>query len=319
MCKWKDVFCVNIPLSVFKQLLALLVVLVIGYAARLFGVLDKNTTKKLNAFIMSVSYPLMLLMAFQQKFSAKMFGVFCTIFAISLVLHIVPTILVIFLFRSNKITESSVLRFSVIMPSGGFIGIPLLNIIFGDLGAFYGASFLLFSTLYMWTVGAFILSAGKKRSFKTQLKALVSPSLIGVVVGFLLFLCHIKLPVFFGTALGAVGNITVPLAMLVLGSMLREVTLKDVFLKVDIYIAAAIKLLAFPFVVLIICLIFGVSKWNAYTCILMSALPTNAAVIFMAERYGASRTKAIACAELINILSVITVPLVMAITGLAVK
>lgn len=309
----------NIPLSVFKQLLALVLVLVIGYAARLFGALDKNTTKKLGAFVMSVSYPLMIMMAFQQKFSAKNLGLFCTVFGIAFVLHLVPTFLVLFMFRTNKITEASVLRFSVIIPSGGFIGIPLLKIIFGDLGAFYGASFLLFSTLYTWTVGAFMLSAGRKRSLKTQLKALVSPSLIGAVVGFLLFLCHIQLPAFCATALNLVGDMSVPLSMLILGSTLREISLKDAFFKADVYIAAAVKLVAFPFVVLVLCLILGISKWTAYTCILLSALPTNASVVYTAERFGASRTKAIACAEFINILSVVTVPLVMAVAGLAVK
>lgn len=307
----------KIPLNVLEQMIALLLVMAIGYGVRLFGVLDKNTTKRLGVFLMSVTYPIMLLMSFQQTFSAKTFGLFCTVFGISALIHIIPTLLCVFLFRAGKLSESAVLRFCVIFPNGAFVGIPLLKLIFGDLGAFYGASFVAFSLLYTCTVGVFMLSS--KKSVKNQLKALANPALIGAAVGFLLFLCHIRLPYFCSAALNTVGDMSVPLSMIILGSALREISLKDVLVNINTYVAAAIKLVAFPFVVLVICLIFGIPKWTAYVCILMAALPSTSTVVYMTEKYGSSRTRAVSSAALINALAVITVPLVMVIAELAVK
>ncbi len=299
------------------QLLALLLVLLVGYGARLFGLLDKNSTKKLGAFLLNVCYPLLIIASFNQKFSGAYVQYLGTVLVIAIVLHIVPTIVTIFLFRGNKATEASVLRFAAIFQNCGFIGLPLLKITFGELGAFYGASFILFSSFYTATVGAFMLSAGRKRSFGTQLKALADPALIGSVIGVVLFFCHIQLPSFIGNGVGIVGDMAIPLSFVVLGSMLREVSLADVFARVDVYISAGIKLVALPCLVLIACMIFGISKWTAYICVLMSALPAPMYTPILAEKFGANRVKSLAVAELTTILSVFTLPLVMYITSLA--
>ncbi len=306
-------FCLNI----FIQLLALLIVMVIGYAARLFGLLDKNTTKKLASFLMGVCYPLLMIVSFRQELSVNGVGLMGTVLVIAFIIHLVPTVISIFLFRGNKLSEAAALRFGTVFQSCGFVGYPLLKAVFGDLGAFYCACFVLFSTLYMWTVGAFMLSVGKKRSLGTHLKALANPTLIGAVVGVLLFLCRIKLPSFLMLSFSAVGEMAIPLSMIVLGSMLRELPLNEVFLSIDTYIAAFIKLIALPFAVLVGCMIFGISKWTSYICILMAALPTTVCAPLMAEKFGASRVKATACAQLTTVLSTVSVPLVMYIASLA--
>lgn len=301
----------------FVQLFALLVALVIGWGARVFGLLDRVTTKKLSLLLMNVCYPLLVISSFQQGFSSSSVGLLGTVLVIALIVHLIPTVIAFLLFRGSRPTEAAALRFCATFPSCGVVGIPLFRALFGDLGAFYGACFTLFSMVYMWTLGAFMLSAGRKGSFASCLKELLNPCVAGAIVGALVFVLRIHLPDFIAVPIGYVGGMSVPLAMIILGSMIREVPLKSIFLSADVYISAFIKLLALPLLVLLGCMILNISKWTALMNVLAAALPTTMYAPLLAERFGASKAKSTAAATVATVLSVLTVPLVMYFAGLA--
>lgn len=313
--------------SVSTQVVSLFLIMLIGYAARIFGVIDRGSTKKLSKLMVYVTNPLLIITSFQQVFDSasladmklgQKLGLMFTVVGISVLVHLAATAIAIFMFRGKNPRESAVYRFSIIFSNCGFMGYPLLRAVFPENGMFYGACYVLFFTVYMWTFGVFLLSAGSGKGGGVALKkAFVNPGFIAAIVGMLLFVCGINLPSVLSSTMSMTADMTFPLSMIIIGSMLRELPLKDVFFNPDAYIVAFIKNLALPLLVLLTCVILDVSKGNAYICVIMASTPVAAKAPIMAELYGGSRDKALACVELTTILSVVTIPLVMYLTSMA--
>lgn len=312
--------------SVSTQVVSLFLIMLIGYGARIFGIIDKSSTKKLSKFMVYITNPLLIITSFQQVFASsslldmkfgQKIGIMFTVIGISVIVHFVATAIAMFMFRGKNLKDAAVYRFSIIFSNCGFMGYPLLRAVFPENGMFFGACYVLFFTVFMWSFGVFLLSSSSGKGGVALKKAFVNPGFIAAMVGVLLFVCGIKLPAVISSTMGMTADMTFPLSMIIIGSMLRELPLRDVFVNPDAYIVAFIKLLALPLLILIFCVIFGVSQGNAYICVIMASTPVAAKAPIVAELYGGSRGKALACVELTTILSVVTIPLVMYITSQA--
>ncbi len=314
--------------AVSTQVVSLFLIMIIGYGARFIGLIDKLTTDKLSKFMVYVTNPLLIIVSFQQVFdSASLAGqtlgtklsLMLTVLGISIIVHVAATVVALFMFRGKNVRESAVYRFCIIFSNCGFMGYPLLRAAFPDTGLFYGACYVLFFTVYMWSFGVFLLSTGNGKGGGFALKkTFLNPGFIAAIIGVLLFVLGIKLPAAIMDTFSMTADMTFPLSMIVIGSMLRELNLKEVFLNPDAYIVTFVKNLALPLLILLACVIFGVSKGNAYICIIMAATPVAAKAPILASVYGGSKNKALACVELSTILSVLTIPLVMFIADQAI-
>jgi len=307
----------NTASIVSTQVVSLFIIMVIGYLSRAFGIIDRGSTKKLSKLLVYVTNPLLIIMAFQQAFSTQKLSIMLTVIGVSVVVHLLATVVALCMFRGKDIRESRVYRFCIIYANCGYMGYPLLQAVFPTNGLFYGACYVLFFNIYLWTFGVLLLTSGRKGNYVSLRKAFVNPGVIGAGIGFFLFITGISLPNVVASALGSTANLTFPLSMIILGSMLREVSLVEVFTNIDAYIVAFVKLLALPLTVLLGCVIFGVAEGTTYICVIMAATPVAAKAPIMAEVYGADKNKTLVCVELTTLLSVITIPIVMYITQLA--
>lgn len=302
---------------VSKQVFSLFVILIIGYLASSFGFLSKKTADGMSKLLVYVTNPLVIFMAFQQGIGAGKWGEMFTIIGVSCIIHIGATLLAMFMFRHRPGREANALRFSVIFSNCGYMGYPLLRAVFPQNGMFYGACYVLFFTLYMWTVGVFMLSAGKRGATASCLKkAIFNPGVIAAVLGLVFCVLGIGIPGPVASALNSTADMTFPLAMLVLGNMLRFSPLKSLLMNGGAYFASFVKLLLIPAIVLVFCVLLGLGEGTTYICIIMAATPCATKAPIMAEIYGADRTSALAATAISSLACVATIPLMMYLTQL---
>ncbi|MBQ7048304.1 MAG: AEC family transporter [Clostridia bacterium] len=299
---------------VTKQVVSLFIIMLVGFLASGIGFFDKRTSDGISKLIVYVTNPLLIFTAFLNSGKGNM-GAMFTVIGCSILIHVAVTVFVMFLFKGRSPKEATALRFSVIFSNCGYMGYPLLTAVFPKNGMFYGACYVLFFTLYLWTVGVFMLSSGKRGTKAACLrKAVLNPGVIAAVLGLVLSLIGIKLPDALSTALSSTANLTFPLSMLVLGCMLRYAPLKEIFTNVYAYIASAIRLLLVPLAVLLVCGIFNVSSGTSYICVILSATPVAAKAPIMAGIYGADKNTTLATVAISTVFSVLTIPLVIALT-----
>lgn len=297
--------------AVSTQVISLFIIMAVGFLASGMGFFDKRTSDGISKLIIYVTNPLLIFTAFINHGEGNM-GEMLTVIGCSALIHIGVTVLAAFLFRGKSRREAKALRFSVIFSNCGYMGYPLLVAVFGDRGMFYGACYVLFFTLYLWTVGVFMLSSGQRGTSGACIrKAILNPGVIAAVFGFLLSVLGLHLPSALGTAVSSVANLTFPLSMLVLGCMLKNAPLGKLITNWSAYIAAAIRLLVVPLAVLLICAVFKVSDGTAYICVILSATPVAAKAPIMAGIYGADKDTTLATVSISTVLSVVTIPLVL--------
>ena len=104
-----------------------------------------------------------------------------------------------------------------------FIGLPINQIIFGHDGLPYLFTFYLVTIVLFWSLGAYTLCRASHAGGKAfSIKKVFSPGLIGVLIGCILAELQWHLPVILETSLTYLGDICVPLSLLVIGSNLAS-------------------------------------------------------------------------------------------------
>ncbi|MBE6677998.1 MAG: AEC family transporter [Ruminococcaceae bacterium] len=295
---------------VTKQVISLFIIMIIGYLASGIGFFDKRTADGVSKLVVYVTNPLVIFMAFMQNGGGRM-GEMVTIVGCSAAIHIVATVLASFLFKGRPAKEAKALRFSLIFSNCGYMGYPLLSAMFPKNGMFYGACYVLFFTVYMWTAGVFMLSSGKQGNIR---KAFINPGILAAVLGLVFSWLGIGLPAALSTALSSTANLTFPLAMLVLGCMLKNAPLGQLIGNTAAYVTAFVKLILIPLGVLTVCGIFKVAAGTTYICVIMASTPVAAKAPLLAGNYGADRNASLAAVAISTVACVFTIPLMLWIT-----
>ena len=127
------------------------------------------------------------------------------------------------LIRPKPGRETEIERFSAIYSNCGFMGIPLASAILGNEGVFYTTAFLSVFFCFAWTHGIMLLTGQHDR--KALLKKLCSPTMIGIVIGLLLFFFRIPLPDLLGKTFGYVASMNTPMAMVASGISVAQVSM----------------------------------------------------------------------------------------------
>ncbi|HBC97947.1 MAG TPA: AEC family transporter [Clostridium sp.] len=295
-------------IKVVNQVIILSIMMLVGVFARKKDIITKESVKSLSNFLLDITLPALLLTSFNYNYSEKMVKNAESIFLCSAVIQIIFILLSKFFVLHNKDRVKSVLRFSSIFPNSGFMGYPVLEGIFGKIGIFYGAIFNIPYNLLMFSVGV-VLYTGKN-NMKTVKNALLNPAVISTVIGFLMFVFSIKLPYTLYTAVSTVGSMTTPLSMIIVGSMLSEARLKDIFSELMVYYGCFLRLIVMPLLTVFILRIFHVDTLMIQICAVIEAMPAAVVASIFAEKYNADYKLAARIIFMSTIISMFTIPLI---------
>lgn len=201
----------ELSITLFNQLLVMMVIALLGFIySKLTKVTDLQQ-KFLSHLLLFFINPCVTINAYNIDFDKnKLIGLF-----ISIVLSFLITFIMIFLskvFFRKKSDENIIKRISVIFTNCGFVGIPLVSVVFGNEGVFYLMGYLVAFNITLWTYG-YSLVTGEK-DFK---KAITNPNVIAVSAGIILFCLPVKLPSFFAKPVELIAGLNTAVSMILLG------------------------------------------------------------------------------------------------------
>jgi predicted permease len=213
-------------------------------------------------------------------------------------------------FRRKGPEQRGVLRFASIYGNTGFMGIPLIQAVLGDAGMLVAVTSLVVFNISTWTHGAILIGGKERASVK---KALLNPGTIGFLIAVVLFAGGITLPGPVADAVGFVGSLNTPLAMIIIGGQMAAVDLKSILKDARLYVSALLKLLVIPMISLLVLLPLGVEPIIVVAVTILAGCPTAGATSIMSEMMGKDSSLAARLVTLSTIFCVITLPLVAAI------
>ena len=302
-------------LSVIFSILPLFLIMLLGVFVRKVGIFDWQTTKRIASFIVNITQPFLIIASFITERTGDKLKTALGIIVASLVMHVAFSVFAAVIFRKSDVADRSTLEFGLIFGNCAYLGYPVLMAVFPQNGLFYGAAFTLVFNVYIRTYGVFLLNKGKKNGHAV-LKAIVNPGTIASVIGILLFAFNVQPPAFLTSTFTTVGNLTFPLSMIVVGSLLCNKTAKNLF-SAKVFLFSMARLFALPVITLVICLLCRVDTGMTMLCVIMASMPTAANTAIFCELYKANSPLAASCVGVSSLLSVFTIPIILWLTKFA--
>lgn len=204
-----------------------------------------------------------------------------------------------------------------------FLGFPLLDALYpGGEAILYAALYQLVMNTVLWSYGVMQLDPTGSGKGLANLKKLMNPNSIALVLALLMMLLGIRLPGVLQLALGGLGNTTLYLAMLYIGILLAGTRFLPMIRKVDVLFLSLNKLILIPAVLLVFFYVLihfaglSISPIALAVLVLEASMPCMTILVLLAKRYGADDEKAMEYFVVSTVISVLTLPLVMYGLGL---
>ncbi len=301
-------------MTVGGQVIMLFLMMISGYCLGKTKLLPRSALPAFTNVVLYLALPCMLIGAFEMEAESHLIHNFLLVLGTTLLVHILNFLVSHFCIRAHDEGSKRVLVNCTVFSNCGFIGYPLLASLMGDIGLFYGSAYNLVFTALLWTLGLTYL---QKEKGPLQLKKLfLNPGILGMALGFSVFLFQIRLPPVLQNTVDYLGSIAVPLPMLIIGCQLAHADLGKLLHDRWNWIAAALRLVVLPLLELAVLHLLGVRGDVLMTTIICAAAPPAALVAMVAENCGRDPVLASSSVSFQTLLSVLTMPVVVSIAQL---
>lgn len=306
-----------------QQMLALFVLIIIGYFCGRAGILDRVTTKNISWLVVNVANVAMILQAGLDNQNGIPREKLMFVGGIAVAMYAVLVLLAMFLPRLLfvKKEDAGSYRTMLIFSNIGFMGIPLLAATVGGEAVLYTALFQFLFNILIYTYGIAAMRRPEtareqeRPSAAARCKKLLNAGVISCIVALVMYFGKADLPDFADTVLKNLANLTAPLSMLVIGQSFTEFKIRGLFTDVRLLAFAGIKLLVLPVAGLFVLKLFVSDPVILKVCLVMLATPVASMTAMLAQQYDGNYELASRGVALTTILSVATIPLVSLITG----
>ena len=182
-----------------KLSIELILMVCIGLFAYRSHIISGDFDKQLTAFIMKLALPCMIVKSMMGAFSWEELKNCGTLVVLALILWAITFGLGQGAYHlMGRSASGRIMRFSMMYTNFTFVGIPVMEALYGDQGVFYFVVFLVPYRMTYYSSAEAMLSppglARQERTLADKLKGWFSPPVVAVFVGLFLYLTQLHLP-----------------------------------------------------------------------------------------------------------------------------
>ncbi len=300
-------------LTVGQQVLVLFILIFCGFVLGKTGVMNEKGAKVCADIALILATPCVIIQSFMREYRPEMLLNLLKALLIAFLIHLLAIGVAHLVYRKTD-AKAKVFRLSVVLSNAGFMALPLQQAVLGEEGVFYGAVYVAVFNLVFWSYGVMTMgSSGQKLSVK---KLLVNPGTIGIVFGLILFVGRITLPEVLGAPVRHLASLNTPLPMLFAGYYLSKIEMSTAIRQKSYYGVIVLRLIAVPVVCIALMYLCGVRGVLLTSMAIASTAPVAVGVSMLSGRYGQDTESAVNLVALSTLFSVITMPVLVAITQL---
>lgn len=201
----------------------LFAMMLIGALLKKRRIIDENGKKCLTVLCVNVVIPCNIFKSCLISFSMDIFRFCAGLLATAVVLQIVCPVINHISFAGCPPQKKKVLQYCTIVPISGFLGNPIAEGIYGEVGILYTSIFLIPMRIVMWSVGTTYFVADETADKKKVLKNVVThPCLIAIYLGLLCMVTQVPLPSVVTETVRCIGNCNSALTMFIVGTILAD-------------------------------------------------------------------------------------------------
>lgn len=302
-------------LDLFSLQGTLFAMMLIGAWLKKRGVIDNNGKKCLTDLCVNIVIPCNIFKSCLIEFNMGIFKSCAMLLLSAVILQVICLTLNKFVFNRYAPQQKKVLQYCTIVPMSGFLGNPIAEGIYDQLGVLYTSIFLIPMRVVMWSVGTTYFVADAEIDKKKVLKNVAThPCLMAIYLGLFFMITQIQLPRVITETVRYIGNCNSALTMFIVGTILADVKLSTIFNK-DTAAFSVFRLAILPAVALGVGKVLGLDNVSLGVSVLMTGMPAGATAAIFAARYESDAPFATKCVVMTTLVSMITLPIWCYIVG----
>jgi malate permease and related proteins len=284
----------------------------LGFLCARVGILNPERDRGVAALLVKVTLPALIFSAMIRPYESEMLPRVLTLIGVSFAVYAVCILIALAATRVMGGPEKrrGVYRYALVFSNAGFMGFPVLESLFGGNSVFFGSVYNIAFQVLAFSVGVIMLGWEARKGKRGRLLAFINPNTVSALAGLAFFLLRIDLPEALHSAITRVGDMTTPLSMMFIGSLLSRSSpsglLKDWRLwAVSVFRVAAAPILVFAALKLLI----HDPGFPIHVPVMIAAMPAAANTAILAEESGGDAQAASMLVTMSTIISLLTIPL----------
>ena len=290
----------------------LLVLVVTGFIAGKVGYMGGEFDRKLSSLVINITCPsLILSSAMTGELPDRRF--ILPLLLISVVTYIVLTVVAFWLPRwlTRHREDEGALGFALMFGNVGFMGYPVVASIFGHEAVFYAAVLNVVNTFAVFTIGTILINGrSDDNSGRFQKKVLYSTPMLAAYLTMGIVALEVKdIPAVVSQPLTMLGNVTVPAALLIIGSSMSHLSIRTMLGNATVYATALFRLGILPIGIYFLTRALGFSEFVVNINTLVIAMPVATYGTILCLKYKKDTTMITEVTFITTLLSMVTIPL----------
>ena len=311
---------------IFSKVLVVFIYIGVGFIANRLKVLPEESVKHFISLVMGITVPCLVISSITgQDLNGDMYrNTILTLLLTTLVL-IVTAFATTFvsdrIFPWKDQQDRNVLASAMTGCNAGFMGLPIASAVFGELVFYYLVIQNIANNLYLFVMSLAQLhhreSEKSSKSLSEKLKPLVNPTSVATIVSLIMLFAGIHLPEYAMDIVTTLGDITIPLSMILVGVQLGGADFKKLIADKALLITSVMKLIAVPALALLILTPMPVDPVVKLTVLLGMCFPSAVIGVAVAAQENKNSQLMAEAVAITTLLSLITLPVwIMIISGL---
>ena len=303
-----------------SQMVVLLLIAGAGFVAGKLRYIDAATRGKLTKILLNITLPCMIVASVGDPDAQSAHGQLGMAFALAAAqyfLFLAVGALGNTVLRAPKGQRPLYILMST-CSNNGFIGLPVIAAIYGNQTVLFSSIFIMVIALFFYSISFGILAKagaegsgagsgsgagrsgvssqdGSPRGVLARVsaairgvpwKSVVNPSMVASFIAIALLLSGVRVPGVLEDAMGMLGSVTSPIAMMIVGALMSSVNLRAVVSEARIYPFILIRQVLAPLTLLFVLRALGVDEVLVAVFVIMFVMPVGSMAPTFAAQFG---------------------------------
>ena len=201
---------------------SLFIMILAGAVLKRKGIIDELGKRCLTDLCVNIIIPCNIVKSCLIEFDISIMKACGLLLAVGIVMQLLCVFLNRFLFNGFEEHQKKVLQYCTIVSNGGFLGNPVAEGVYGELGLLYASIFLIPMRVVMWSAGTSYFISGGTDKKKVLRNILTHPCLVAVYLGMFLMFTQIHVPEVLASSVRSIGNCNSAVTMFIIGTILAD-------------------------------------------------------------------------------------------------
>lgn len=284
----------------------LFMLIAIGTIARKKEIIKSENKAVLTDLLIYIFLPCNIISSFNMKFTWEIFLKFAIILLFACMAQIVCMFLSSVMYKKDEIRKRKVLQYATICSNAAFLGLPIVESIYGIEGVMYASIAMVPQRIVMWSSGISCFTTAEN-PWKVFKRVALHPCIIAVYIGIIMMILPFKFPAPLEFTIKTVGGCTLSISMILIGTMLGELKeIRSIF-SLLILKYTFIRLVLIPFCAFILCRLGNLDPLSTGVVVLLSGMPAGSTTAILASKFNGDYLFASKVIVFSTIFSIITI------------